>query len=87
MHCQTSVLLNAAQKTRGVEPVLVSCYIGPALGQRLMFAGSADKPHCVSHITVVPKRNNKFCFIQNLRPARVVNDSCCKETFQCEENC
>ena len=32
---------------------------GPALGQRLVFAGSVDKPHCVSHIGVVPKRNNK----------------------------
>ena len=24
--------------------------IGPALGQRLVFAGSVDRPHCVSHI-------------------------------------
>ena len=24
--------------------------IGPALGQPLVFAGSVDKPHCVSHI-------------------------------------
>ena len=50
-----------------------------------MFAGSVDKPHCVSHIAVVPKRNNKFRLIQNLRPVKVVNDSCCKVTFQCED--
>ena len=25
--------------------------IGPALGQRLVFAGSVDRPHCVSHIS------------------------------------
>ena len=30
---------------------------------------------------MVPKRNNKSRIIQNLR---VVNDSCCKVTFQCE---
>ena len=24
--------------------------IGPALGQHLVFAGSVDRPHCVSHI-------------------------------------
>ena len=59
--------------------------IGPALGQRLGFAGSVDKQHCVLHIAVVPKRNNKFRLIQNLRPVRVVNDSCCKVTFQCED--
>ena len=34
--------------------------IGPALGQSLVFAGSVDMPHSVSHIGVVPKRNNKF---------------------------
>ena len=51
--------------------------IGPTFGQRLVFARSVDKPHFVSHISVVPKRNNKFCLIQNLRPVMVVNDSCC----------
>ena len=37
--------------------------IGPELGQRLVFAGSVDKPHCVLHIGVVPKRNNKLRLI------------------------
>ena len=59
--------------------------IGPALGQCLTLAVSVDKQHCVLHIAVVPKRNNKFRWIQNLRPVRVVNDSCCKVTFQCED--
>ena len=59
--------------------------IGPALGQRFVFAGSIDKPHYVSHIAVVPKRNNTFRLIQNFKPVRVVNDSCCKVTFQCED--
>ena len=42
----------AAQQTRGVEPVLVRRWarIGQALGQHLVFAGSVDRPHCVSHI-------------------------------------
>ena len=40
--------------------------IGPAFGQRLVFAGSVDKPHCVSHIGLVPKRDNKFRLIYNL---------------------
>ena len=31
---------------------------------------------------MVPKRNNKFCLIQNLR---VVNDSCCKVTIRRED--
>ena len=44
----------------------------------------SHKPHYVSHIAVVPKRNYKFRLIQNLRPVRVVNYSCCKLTFQCE---
>ena len=57
--------------------------IPPALGQRLVFAGNVKKPHCISHIAVVPKRDNKFRLIQNLRPGGVVNDSCCKVTFQC----
>ena len=35
-----------------------------------------------SPIGVVPKLNNKFSLIQNLR---VVNDSCCETTFQCED--
>ena len=47
---------------------------------RLELAGSVDKPHCV-----VPKRNNKFRLIQNLKPLRVVHDSYCKMTFQCED--
>ena len=34
--------------------------IGPALVQHLVFAGSVDKPHSVSHIAVVQKWNNKF---------------------------
>ena len=34
--------------------------IEPTLGQRLVFAGSILKPHCVSYIGVVPKRNNKY---------------------------
>ena len=59
--------------------------IEPALGQRLVFPGSVDKPHYVSHIGVVLERNNKFCLIQNLMQVRVVNDSCCKVTFQCED--
>ena len=59
--------------------------LGPALVQRLVFAGGVDKPHCVSHIAVVPERNNKFRLLQNLRPVRVMNDSCCKVTFQCED--
>ena len=42
-------------------------------------------PHCVSHIAVVLKQNNKLCLIQNLRPVRVVNNNCCKVTFQCED--
>ena len=50
-----------------------------------MLGGSVDKPHYVSHIALVPKRNNKFCLIQNLRPVRGVNDSCCKVTFHCED--
>ena len=33
--------------------------IEPALGQRLVFADSVDKPQYVSHICVVPKWNNK----------------------------
>ena len=37
--------------------------IGPALGQRLVFARSVNKPHYVLHIGVVPKRNNKFRLI------------------------
>ena len=41
--------------------------------------------HYVSHIGVVPTWNNKFRLIQNLRPVRVVNASCCKVTFQCEK--
>ena len=32
----------AAQQSRGVA--------GPALGQRLVFAGSVERPHCVLHI-------------------------------------
>ena len=59
--------------------------IGPALSQRLVFAGSVDRPHCDSHIDVVLKKNNKFRLIQSLRPVRVVNDSCCKVKFQCED--
>ena len=57
------------------------------LGQRhkrwASIAGSVDKSHCVSHISVVPKRNNKFRLIQNLRPVSEVNDG--KVTFQCED--
>ena len=34
---------------------------------------------------MVSKHNNKLCLIQNLRPVRVVNDSCGKVTFQCED--
>ena len=34
---------------------------------------------------VVLKRNNKFRLIQNLRPVRIVNDRCCKVTFQCQD--
>ena len=45
---------------------------------------SADKAHCVSHIAVVPKRNNKYPLMHNLRQVRVVDDSFCKVTFQCE---
>ena len=46
---------------------------------------AVDKPHCVSHIAVVLKRNYKSCLIQNIRLVRVVNDNCCKLTFQCED--
>ena len=38
----------------------------PALGQCLVFAVSVDKPQYVSHIGVVPKRNDKFCSIHSL---------------------
>ena len=40
------------QQALGVEPVVVwrLTSIGPALGQRLVFSGSVDKPHCVPHI-------------------------------------
>ena len=35
---------------------------------------------------MVPEQNNNiFHLIQNLWPVRVVNDSCCKVTFQCED--
>ena len=34
--------------------------IGPALGRCLVFAGSVDRPHCVSHIAVVPEQNNDY---------------------------
>ena len=37
-----STARTAAQQTRGVA--------GPALGQRLVFAGSVERPHCVLHI-------------------------------------
>ena len=57
--------------------------IGPALGQSLVFAGSVVKPNFVSHINVVPKRNNKLRLIQN--PVRVVKDRCCKVTLWCED--
>ena len=41
---------------------------------------------CFAHWRgVVPKWNTKFRLIQNLRPVRVVNDSCCMLTFQCED--
>ena len=65
------------QQTRDVD-----WYDAGPLGQRLLFAGSDNKPHCVAHIGVVTKRNNKFRSLQNLGPVRVVNDSCCKVTFQ-----
>ena len=39
--------------------------IVPALRKRLVLAGSVYKPHCVWHIGVVPKRNNKFCLIHS----------------------
>ena len=59
--------LNAAQQTRGVEPVLVWCWAsvsdgGPALEQHcvnVVFAGSVDK--CFA-----PKRNNKSRLIHSL---------------------
>ena len=39
---------------------------GPALGQRIVSARSVDRPHYVSHIGVVPERNNKFRLIHRL---------------------
>ena len=70
-HC-TNVIqmftgLNAAQKTQGVEPVLVWCWAsvadgGPALDQHwvnVVFAGSVDKCFAL-------KRNNKFSSVHSL---------------------
>ena len=42
---------------------------GPALDQHwvnVVFAGSVDKPHCILHIGVVPKRNYKLRLIHSL---------------------
>ena len=69
--------------------MLVRCWArgtagGSALDQRPVFAGIVERPHCVSHIAEVQKRNKTSRLILNLRPVRVVNDSCCKVTFQHE---
>ena len=62
--CFVFTVLNAAQQTRGVEPVLVRCWAsvsddGPALVHHwvnIVFSGCVDK-------CFVPKRNNKFRLI------------------------
>ena len=59
------------QQTRDIDSIQVQCVAdgGPALDQHwvnVVFAGSVDKPHCVSHIGVVPKQNNKFPLIHSL---------------------
>ena len=77
------MLVHRLQRWPNIKPTLSHCLVlAEACTARP--AASVDKPHCVSHISVVPKRNNKFRLIQNLRPVRVVNDSCCKVTFQGE---
>ena len=74
------MLVHRLRRWPNIKPTLSHCLVlAEACTARP--AASVDKPHCVSHISWF----QNGIYHPNLRPVRVVNDSCCKVTFQWED--